>query len=361
MVKKIMKLIIINVIVLSCFFGFMELVFRSFYPEFIGHIHAENITLGKKEAFSKFQGFKIRVPYEGFDNKIENSSPIMLFLGDSITCGYGCAFEDIYWEKFNRLINGISGEHFKTIALASFGNDADDSISNLEKLLTDNNKLNIKYVIYQFNYNDIIRVSRSDLHQTFRERKWFTEFARFRYKYLGHSVFLRVLQHYASVLTTKTSGSCYERKEAALGSYTWSYGAAPFKEESEKLWESFNNTMIKFKLLCDKIHATCIILISPLNYDIYPLELNEDYKYFKLDFSCATINPRERLTNIANKLNIDLIDPTDYLKNHFNNRLKEGNFEPFYFTADCNHITPVAADYIAEYMIQYFIKNKLIK
>ncbi|HZK14648.1 MAG TPA: hypothetical protein VFC55_09005, partial [Desulfobaccales bacterium] len=83
------------------------------------------------------------------------------------------------------------------------------------------------------------------------------------------------------------------------------------------------------------------------------------YNFLNLDFSCATIKPIERLSAIAKRLNIDIINPTTYMKDHFEQIVREGNFEPFYFTAEDNHFTPVAANYMAEYMLSYFIKNKL--
>ena len=81
--------------------------------------------------------------------------------------------------------------------------------------------------------------------------------------------------------------------------------------------------------------------------------------YITVHFSCATIKPIERLSAIAKKLDIDIIDPTTYMKGHFEQNVREGNFEPFYFTGKIMHFTPVAAEYMAEYMLGYFANNKL--
>ena len=70
----------------------------------------------------------------------------------------------------------------------------------------------------------------------------------------------------------------------------------------------------------------------------------------RLAFSCASIDPRSRLEQFAKRLDIRVIDPAPYLRQHFERRLTENNFEPFFFTADENHFTPVAASYIAEYL-----------
>ena len=133
----------------------------------------------------------------------------------------------------------------------------------------------------------------------------------------------------------------------------------PFKDTSEKAWLHFEASLEKLKRLSDKINAKCLIVISPLLYDIDTQKIHPHYNIHNLDFSCATINPKERLSAIAKRLNIDIIDPTAYVKDHFEQIVREGNFEPFYFTGEDNHFTPVAAEYIAEYMLTYFVNNKL--
>ena len=141
--------------------------------------------------------------------------------------------------------------------------------------------------------------------------------------------------------------------------YTYTFGSKPFKNESEQAWLDFEASLGKLKILSDKINVKCLIVISPILYDIDEQKIHKYYNILNLDFSCATINPTERLFAIAKRLNIDIIDPTTYLKDHFEQIVKEGNFEPFYFTVEDNHFTPVAANYMAEYMLSYFVKNKL--
>ena len=47
-------------------------------------------------------------------------------------------------------------------------------------------------------------------------------------------------------------------------------------------------------------------------------------------------------------LGIKIYDPAPSLKQSFEMRMREGNFLPYFFTADDNHFTPAAAEYVAE-------------
>jgi hypothetical protein len=54
------------------------------------------------------------------------------------------------------------------------------------------------------------------------------------------------------------------------------------------------------------------------------------------------------LVEISRRLGIEMVDPTISMRTGFESRLREGNFQPFFFTADENHFTPVAANYAGE-------------
>ena len=93
-----------------------------------------------------------------------------------------------------------------------------------------------------------------------------------------------------------------------------------------------------------------MIVVSPLLFDIDKSGAHPQYNYLNFDFTCATIDPRARLAHIADRLGVRLIDPTAYMRSTFESRMREGNFTPFFVTADENHITPVAASLMAEYL-----------
>jgi lysophospholipase L1-like esterase len=346
----------VNVIIIVLICSILELVFRVIFPEFIGQIHTESISNGKAYLHSDFRGITVRVPYKEF--KYNNNIPTILILGDSVSDGYGTAHEDIYWRKFERLINLGQDNKVQVISLSGYGNDLSDSVVNLKKILIGKeNNFPVKIIIYQFNFNDITPFNETSIKTGdhlvgFEHTDLFKKFQLLRYRYLNKSVFARVMQHYAGRIKFKRYGTCESRGYDALYGYTWTFGSKPFKAQSERLWQQFEISLEKLKQLSDKLNSKCFIFISPLLFDIDTKGIHSYYSTFKYDFSCATINPRERLLKIANRLNIGIIDPKDYLKEHFEERIKEGNFEPFYFTADDNHFTPIASQYVAEYLYQ---------
>jgi hypothetical protein len=364
LLKKIFKIVFINLLILAVFFGFMELLFRTFFPEFQGQVTADDQSYGKHMAYSRYRSVRMRIPYKDCPVVIKDDTPAVLVMGDSISYGYGCAYEDIYWRKFKRIMDATSGGDLQIINLPGYGDNLEDSAEKLVKFLTKfQKKPNIKVIVYQFNFNDIMPFKGRDLkakaHLSGMEKTaLFAEVARWRHKYLNQSVFLRVVQHYAGRLQRKTSGSCAARGLDALGPYTWTYGAKPFRQESEKAWAQFTGALERLKKLADKLGAHCVMMISPILYDIDTRGAHPSYNWQHFDFSCATIDPRKRLNDLARRLDVDVIDPKDYVRRGFEERLREGNFEPFFFATDENHITPVTAQYIAEYMVKYFQSKK---
>jgi len=365
LMKNLAKILLINLIILIILLAFLEILFRALYPEFKNHISTETMSLGKNTILENINGTSIRVPYPGYAKKINLQIPMILVLGDSISFGYGCGYEDIYWRKFERLLHITNSHPVQVISLSGYGVNLADSAKNLESFLSKSDmKLPIKAVIYQFNFNDVTPYDQKSLKEGehihgFEHTELFYKVALLRHKYLNRSVFCRVIQHYAGTLKVKRHGSCKERGYDALRWYTYTFGSKPVKDTSEQAWLDFETSLEELKILSDKINVKCIIVISPILYDIDKQKIHPYYNIHNLDFSCATIDPRERLFAIAKRLHIDIIDPTAYVKDHFEQIVKEGNFEPFYFTGEDNHFTPVAAEYIAEYMLTYFVNNKI--
>ncbi len=419
-------------------FGALEVLARLVYPEFRGHVHSATKTLGVNYFLAR--EVPIRIPEPGHPIRLDR--PVVIVLGDSISHGYGMAYEDIYWVRLARMMQlelGAKAPEF--ISLSYYGNNLQDSVVQLEKFLGQHHQVDVREIIYQFNFNDVVpeAYGRAALHaqqqspaqpqapanrsgatstpasgqpaaasvttgvtmpavapappsppiapstptlatatttatatasaaagplsavqgdpQPTGAGAWAKAFAAaWRSEYMNYSVFLRVAQHLAGKLTRKTTGDCIERDLNALGPYTWTYGSRKFADESETLWHNFEDALARLKQEADSRRAKLTIVVSPLLYDIDKTGAHPQYNYLNFDFSCATIDPRARLVRIADRLGVRLLDPTDYMRAAFESRLREGNFTPFFVTADENHITPVAATLMAEYL---YVKRTL--
>jgi hypothetical protein len=360
--RNAIKLIFIELILLLILAIGLEVTARLIYPEFQGHVHSRLQTMGIWHYAADLSGFSIRVPYPGYEN--DQTKPLLVVLGDSVSNGYGSAYEDIYWAKFQRLVSINDRVSINVVSLAGYGNNLSNSVAAIKKLGASDHS-NIQGILYQFNQNDVTPYGREQLQQMGGESivqdNLFKKVAVWRYEYLNRSVFVRVLSHYAGVVVRRTSGTCEERGLDALGPYTWSFASRMYKDESEQAWKEFAEKLRELKELADEMNVPLWILVSPLVFDVDQQGVHPYFNAIKLDFSCATADPRERLGTIAKEVGIAIIDPAVYVRRSFERRLKENNFTPYFFTADENHFTPVAATYIAEYLFGAISRSHTFK
>lgn len=344
------KIVIINLAVLAALLGTVEIVARLAYPEFQGHIHSPSKTLGINRYYGNFLGIKSRVPRPGYQHATDK--PLFVVLGDSISDGYGMAYEDIYWVRLQRLaeIRGIKGLEF--VAPAYYGNNLADSANAIRTIATQA-QIPIKFILYQFQPNDVTPYGSEALHnigEGIVKHRFFRTLAVWRYEYLNHSVFLRVVQHYGGMAVRRLSGTCEERGLDALGPYTWSYGSVRYKTDAEVYWREFESQLKEVKSVADKVGARLYIFVSPLVFDIDRAGKHPHFNHTRFDFSCATIDPRARVAQLALRLGIPAFDPAEFLRTNFEARLAENNFTPFFFTADEAHFNQTTASYVAEYL-----------
>jgi hypothetical protein len=217
-------------------------------------------------------------------------------------------------------------------------------------------------VIYQFNFNDITPYSKEDLlnleHIDTAHRQWWKTLVRFRLEYLNQSVLQRVLSHYIARVFRNKGEDCDKRGLSALESMTWSYGSRPFKKEAEQLWSDFTRALLDVKKEAGSIPVG--ILISPMLYDIDHENIHDEtFSKTHLAWNCRTIDPRAELRRIADMGHIELVDPTQYVRQRFLVRIEEGNPERFFFVSDDNHFNQVASMYVAEFSYYSMIKKLL--
>lgn len=349
--KNIFFILSINMLILVTILGILEISFRSIYPEFKGHTHSEKLTVGKKRHFANFYGFNIRSIKNQKEIKVDPEKELILVFGDSITGGYGHAYHDIWWKKLEELLK-IRGLNYQFIPIGGFGYNFVDNIENiltlLEKNLLKNKKP--KKIIYQFNFNDILHHRSSNLKQKISKQSLWSKFSKFRYEHLNKSVFLRVIQYYGGILIRKRSGSCEERKYDALGQYSYTYGSQFVSSDAELYWQSFENNISSSSQFLEREGIPFEIVVAPILHQIDKHRIHPYNFHLNLDFSCATIDPLERLKEITRNNNIVIYDPTIYLRDQFENRVNDDNFMRFYFVGDTNHFTPIASNYIGQFI-----------
>lgn len=77
--------------------------------------------------------------------------------------------QPIYWVKLGRLLNALSGRGLEFLTLAAYGNGLGDSVGAIQRLAGDPD-VTIRFVLYQFNLNDITPYDRAALNMDVWQR-----------------------------------------------------------------------------------------------------------------------------------------------------------------------------------------------
>jgi hypothetical protein len=331
--------------------GPLEVAARLFFPEFRGHVTSETRTLGAAIHHVDVRGIRVRVSHEGY--RSTTTGPVVVILGDSISNGFGMAFEDIYWVTPQRRLESAEADT-RIVSLSGHGYGLPDSPHAIRRLAAQED-VRIRFVLYQFNFNDVAPGQEAGLFRAeadgLVQSEHFKRIARWRYEHLNRSVFVRVLQHYLGIAVRRRDGSCEDRGLDALGSYTWAFGSEGYRTESERYWQEIEEDLGRIRALTDDVGAGFALWVSPLLFDIDTERVHPFYNAYELDFECATIDAHARLREVAARLGIRVLDPAEYVRASFEMRVREGNFVPYFFTADANHFTPVVSAYIADFLM----------
>ena len=344
--------------------GIGEVLARAFFPQFKNQVTNEHYTLGKRFYRDERLGMPVRVPKPKDGPTDVHTSKVILVFGDSISGGHGLAYEDIYWARWQRLLELEYRDPPEVIAVVAPGNNFIDNFAQMKTAVTrfKTAQLDVLGIIYQFNFNDITPYSKQDLlnleHIDTAHRQWWRALVRFRLEYLNQSVLQRVLSHYIARLFRAKAMDCNTRGLSVLESLTWSYGSLPFQKEAEKLWSDFAREVQDIKRETGSIPF--FILISPMVYDIDHENVHDEiFSKTNLAWNCRTIEPRGKLKRIADAADAELVDPTQYIRGRFLARKEEGNPERLFFVSDDNHFNHIASVYFADFSYYSIIKKIL--
>ena len=357
-IKQLFKLLYINsfIFVIIIFIG--ELVSRTFFPEFIGDYYSSKVTRSIKFHIGEYKGFKFeRVPHPAWS--INKNHNMFVVVGGSVSKGFGTRYEDIYWVRLKNLNNLLRKEKIEVIPFGKFS-DPSRYASRNEDIRTIASEFNgkEKYILYQFSYPDIGLEKENESDNVIFPLD--ISIKKLAMKYFHKSVFIRVSKNYLRKLkrSTNNNKTCEEKGWSSLQEYSYAYGSKGLEKDAEKAWDAFSKNIIQLKNLSNDLNAKFFIFITPSIFDIDIKKRDKHYNTYGFDFSCATIDPRQRLKMISKNNNIKFIDPTEYMKEKFNAYIKEGNFKRFYFAADNSHITPIASSYLSDYLLKEIFYSK---
>ena len=265
---KTARLFLVNFLVLAGLVVAVELIARSFYPELANDVHSEELSRGVKHSFTNLYSQKVRIPYVGYDLTFSKQDKLIIILGDLVSRGYGLDFDDIYWAKFQRIMDAVCLFTPKVVAFSELGNNLGDAANALEGFIEKDETPSVCAVIYQFNYNDITPYNKTLLKAQTPSPPGGLAFAKWHYKWLNRMVSFRVAQYYSVWLLARIRTGCQKNQGLALRQYSWAYCSKSIKDESEKAWNQFEKDLERLYRTTSSLNSRLYVQISPLLYHI---------------------------------------------------------------------------------------------
>ena len=367
-VKKI-KIILFSVIIFITFFFIIETFFRAYFTKFSNRIVEGHENYGLVQ--NKYHFFKtlkskkgeIRIRDPKFI-KNENSDFYVSIIGDSVTAGYGLAYNNTFYSITENLLNNVN---LKTniIAYGSNGSDLHEELIKFNNYYVDNHYYKKKILIYQFSYNDLTAQYLYGFEKNF---KYFgpsemTKFNKiiaiktmaFRYKYLNRSTFLSWLQFEIGKFRWKVSEKdCLKRGVYALGELTYAYHAKGFETDSEKVWSGFEKDLKSLKDFAFKNNFELYVFVQPLSLQVIDHEENNIYNY---ETKCSTVDARVNILKTLEKLSIKYVDPLDAMNQFLMQEKNENNTQKLFFESDIMHPNEFGSRIIGEQLFYTLYKN----
>lgn len=322
------KLILGNLLVFAVLFGVIELGVRWVAPDYANAYFNNDRTWGQPVYRHLRWGHRVAksdvdAPYERTDTAEER----ILFLGDSVTFGYGVEFEDSYSQVAARLL-AEAGCRARVDAVGRLH-------SNLPSLLAGGGQEFIvdvyqaNWLIYQFHPNDVVTSLAPKKHDdelTAEER-----FEKFRISWLNRSAFLKWLQSFinrelSAANPTSLEDSLYYSPKSDPVAY-------------ERNWQFFERTVADTQKMLADHGIGFAILLSPEAHRVSSQEIDND-----LGVDASTIKewPNARVEGIAKALGIPTLDPLPALQNY----RRDNPDRRLFFPNDSAHPTRVGHELI---------------
>jgi hypothetical protein len=357
--KKI-KIVLIFVVTSTFIFFIFETFFRAYFNEFSNRIVEGYENHGLVQ--NKYQFFKIIKSKNGETRirdpkyiKNKNSDFYVAIIGDSVTAGYGLAYNNTFYYIAENLLNNIN---LKTNidAYGSNGSDLHEQLIKFNNYYVDNSDYKKKILIYQFSYNDLTAQYLYGFDKGFeyfgpKEMSKFNKVIAmktmaFRYKYLNKSTFLSWLQFEMGKLRWNISEKdCLRRGVYSLGELTYAYHAKGFESDSKKVWNGFEKDLESLKDFAVKNNFELYVLIQPASLQVVDHEENNTYNY---DTRCSTIDARLNILKTLEKLSIKYIDPLQAMNKYVQQQKNENNKQKLFFDFDIMHPNEIGSRIIGE-------------
>jgi len=326
-----MKVIVVNILVAGFILGCLEILATRIYPEFKDAYFTETITRGNPVHLHAQWGHRVDV--EQVNDKLERSSDAsrILFIGDSITYGYGMPFNDAYHRKVAHLLE----ERGCNVFVHGLGR----LHSNLDTLMKSDRQFIVEdydadLVIYQFNVNDVIlshapRKRHAD-ELTLKER-----FEKFRISYLNRSTLLKTVQAMAM--------RQYKKGKSTRLADMMPYAPGEDEASYRLAWDLFASTLMQVKQEFESRGIDFVVVTIPESYRISNLDIDND---FSVNLAGITVWPGVKAGKLAVDMGTPAWDSTAAMQKF---RQQHPDIQLF-FPNDANHPNRAGHEVIGSYL-----------
>jgi lysophospholipase L1-like esterase len=314
-----LRVVAINLFILIIIFVVLELITRVTLPEYVNAYFNDTTTWGNPIYLNHIWGHRVGPDQVNAPLKRTGNENRVLFIGDSVTFGYGIDYTEIYYE--------VAARQLEKSGCGAVIHGAAQYNTSLEKLMNSDLRnfildgFGANAIVYQFNVNDLDTVNlikkSADDPLSWRER-----FEKFRLSYLNRSAFLKFIQSW--------SGRNFQRNNPSKIQESLRYSPQSDPNNYAAAWMAFENSLKGVHDTLRKRGIRFAILLVPESFQISRLEADND---LNADTSGITQWPNEKVTEIARRHQIPVLDslPTlrEYRARHPETRL--------YFPNDPNH------------------------
>lgn len=341
-VWKLLRLLVINVAVLLFVLLALEIPARLLAPDFRDAYFTRDITRGFRIFRHQTWGHRVGEAQVADDlTRRDDARTRVLFVGDSVTYGYGVRYEDSYHE--------VAGRILERAGCRTVVHGVGDTHTNLARLLESRQRSLIlddfgaDLVIYQFNVNDVgvrdLRKKSRPEEFTVRDR-WEI----FRISVIHRSALAKLVQ--------SVGRRQFERARRQDLRDSLKYHPRSNPPGYAQAWKEFEGTLRQARQLFESRRTRFAIAYIPEAIEVSSSDLDNE---FRIDTRGIEVWPYDRVRMVADRLGIEVFDTRPALR-----RYRELHpAQRLYFPNDFNHPNTTGHAVIGQAMAGYLSKPGL--
>jgi lysophospholipase L1-like esterase len=336
---KWLRILAVNAMVLLLLFCTLEITTRALFPEYVDAYFDNDTTWGHPIIRNHHWGHRVNPEQENDRLTRKGKEQRVLFIGDSVTFGYGVDYADTYHE--------VAQRRLERAGCSAFIHGVGQYNTNLRKLMRSSlrdyilHESGANFIVYQFNVNDI-EVAESAKIIVGGSLTWREAFEKIRLSYLNRSAFLKLVQSWSARMSHRN------HPQRLIDEFRYSQTHNP--SGHKQAWQDFEQDILRLNEELRAIGIRFSILLVPESLQISHQIIDND---LGVDLSGIGEWPSKRVTNIATRHGIPVFDALPALQAF---RAAQPDIR-LYFPNDQNHPNQRGHAVIGEAVARYLLAD----